>query len=119
MSTPPRKRPMTLLDKAGDFEDAEDEIGGILADCADAAREVADAYNEAAEAMGSAGEQHTERAEAIESWCDELESPTWPDPPNPEDEEYSDDAAALVEAWDAWREEVLDEARSLVDGLEV
>lgn len=107
------------LDQVGlDFEDAEDVIT-ILEECASAGREVAQAYTDAAEAMGSAGEEHQDRADMIESWCDDLDSPSFDDAPDPDDEDYKDDSDALEDAWTDWRENVITTAHDLVNGLEL
>lgn len=106
------------LDALVGFENEED-ILVILQNCADAAREAAQAYADAAEAMGGAGEEKQERADMIESWCDDLESPSFEEPPDPDDEQFTEDDLALEETWDTWRESVLDEAHGLIDGLEL
>ncbi len=104
------------LDGLGDDWETVDDVQQILQTCADEARGVAEQYTEAADAMGAAGEEHQEKADAIESWCDDLENTTFDDPPTP-DEDADDDAVA--DEWDSWREGVLDAAREAIDNLEV
>lgn len=94
----------------GAFTDPED-VRSVLEAVVDESSGVADEYREAAEAMGDAGSENEERADAIEAWCDDLG--------NFEDTEGVPDDDADAEAWAEWREGLIEEARSVLDSLEV
>lgn len=97
----------------GDFTDL-DEVTSILATMAEEVRDVAQEYTDAADAMGPAGEEMTEKADAIESYADDLEGVTFDDPPEWEaGDEPKDDE--VEEEWASWREGVLDAAREAID----
>jgi hypothetical protein len=107
-----------------DAEEALNDVDGaeaiqqILSDCADACREVAGEYAEAAEAMGGAGEEMQERADEIESYCDELENMDLSELEDcGEPEDAPEDASEEAETFAERLENAVAEARDLIGSL--
>lgn len=97
-------------------EEWVDDVRSILADCASGAGECRDEYQEGYDNMpenfqaGPTGEEIQEKIDLLESWADELEDPDLPEVPGDEDE-----PADLNE----WADDVISQAQSLIDGLEL
>lgn len=83
-------------------------INNILSEAAGEIRAVSEEYAEAAEAMGGAGAENEERASALESWADDLESfdPSVEAPDREEMlQETVEDGETEIDE-DAWHEKV-------------
>lgn len=106
------------------YESPEELLTGLEA-LADVVQGVADEYRESVESMESGFGHRTsqadeleERAEALESWADELREwqPSEADPPERDDYEEGDDGEQEHEdAVDAWLDEIRGEAASLAE----
>lgn len=106
------------------------EVRGILEEVANAAEECASDYQDGIDALpeqlqeGPTAEESREKVEALEEWQSELESfdPSndWDAPerdvtPDGDDEPDDEYAERFAEAADEWAQEVIDEARSVLD----
>lgn len=96
-----------------------EHIQVILNDCAQQAEDCREEYQESLDNMpeglqeGPTGEDIQEKIEMLDGWQQDLES--W-EPSNDFDPEQYD---SKQEGWEIWVEDVIQEARDLVDSLEV
>lgn len=92
-----------------------DDVRVILSGCAAGANDCRDEYQEGFDNLpenfqnSQTGEEIQEKIDLLESWADELESPTLPDvPDDPENHDI-----------DSWCDEVKGDASDLIDALEI
>lgn len=108
-----------------------DEVKSVLEECSNGIEECRDDYQDGLDAMpeglqqGPTGEEISEKIDVLDSFADDLGSfdPTVEfdeDDINPDAEEGAPvDAADFTAAVDDFAEQVLDEAREAIDGLEL
>lgn len=107
-----------------DGEDLQD-LRAALEDCINEVREVADEYNESADNIEQSfpngsptSEDCREKADALSSWCDEMESVDLEDREE-EDDEETDEEGDADEKRSEWAEAQRDTALGVVDGCPV
>lgn len=90
----------------GDLDDLRSEVDSA----AEQIREVAQEYEDAADAMGEAGEQHRENADELNGWVDgTIENLSLDEF---EGEKDDDDEPKDAEAFDTWKQGIVDEVTS-------